>query len=164
MSSQLPARASLPSVLPVAVGFHLRFQQLHPPAAPEAGMTVASTSSLFSFLQARCPLLLSTPLYLFKPLISPQRPHCLKSLGWWGLVTADTGLGQYLWVVFTQTLHSKREREEEAQFTRNNCPMSQKNMHLKHRQMYKAHVDFWPEFCFQPVGIRREPFSGTAAP
>lgn len=56
-----PCMSRLPSVLPVAVRFHPPFSpiapsvltnctlcshRLHPPAAPEAGMTVASTSSL----------------------------------------------------------------------------------------------------------------------
>lgn len=155
--------SSLHELPPLSVSvaeWAILFQQLQPLADPELGMTVASTLSL-SFFSYQ---MLLGPQYILY--CSPDATmQFISSVGWWILVIAYTSFGQYFWVVFIPILHSKRGREGEAQFTINNYTISQKNTHLKHRKMYKINVDFWLEFCFQPVWrVCKEVFSGLAEP
>lgn len=157
MFAQLPARASSPPRRLWLCGS----QQLHPPAAPGPGVTVAPTWSLLPV-----PLMLDVHSSSVHSLLLGCHKGAQSSLssgGWLGLVTADTCFDQYFWVVFPPIPHSKHGREGETPFTINKRTTSQK--HITKEQKNVHHSQLLTR-AFLPTGTRasRELFSGMADP
>lgn len=96
------SRHELPPLDVACLVLNNSFSTIMAPAAPELGMMVASTLSLFSFL------LLWMPFAPYRSLEIPQCNTYMGSVQWDGEVCSQlTPPWLVLWVVFTPTLHSK---------------------------------------------------------
>ena len=128
-----PCTGGLPSTLSVALWLDHLFSAMTPSSSSGARRDRGlHLDSPLCPSHAGCPLFLST----FVPLLRCHNgPHgSLSSVGWLGLVPADTCFGQYFWVVFPPTLLSALGRPGEAPFTVSNCTASQKPTSPKRRK------------------------------
>lgn len=105
----------------------------------------------------------------FAPYRSLEIPQCntyMRSVQWDGEVCSQlTPPWSVLWVVSTPTLHPKPGKREKYTLLETTVLLARKTHTYSTEKCTKINVDFWLEFCFQPVQrLCREVFSGVAEP